>query len=290
MATDTVNPSTYYSYVPRLGSLVMAPPACASDLCSLPRTPPSSPAPSLSNHIHSESYAPPQRKSRAARNTVGNKVSRKRGRPKKHWTKQAARQRKFNPHRLRRVEVANLFAADRFASKTARRLTTFITIRWALTAHGEADIRRRWTALLNAFRIWADRQGFELAHIWVHENPDRGEPTFNTHLLVNISDALRVAAADWLMKRLGGSAGAIDMQRRTCPGWNKPDDRVSYMCKGTDKATAIKFRLIRKHGWDFNQGIIPFQRSGTTRNINAKARRAGEFCDQYARAKDRLAA
>ena len=191
---------------------------------------------------------------------------------------------------LRRVEVANLFAADRFASKSGRRLTIFITIRWALTAHGEADINGRWKALLYALRQWATRQGFELAHIWVHENPPRDDPAFNTHLLVNIPDALRVAAADWLMKRLGGSAGAIDVQRRTCPGWNKPDDRVHYLCKGTDRATAIKFRLIRKHGWDFNQGFIPFQRSGTSRNINSKAREAGEFTDQYARAKDRLAA
>lgn len=191
---------------------------------------------------------------------------------------------------LRRVEVANLFAADRFASKSGRRLTIFITIRWALTAHGEADINGRWKALLYALRQWATRQGFELAHIWVHENPPRDEPSFNTHLLCNIPADLRTVAAEWLVKQLGGSAGAIDLQPRRCPGWNKPDDRVSYMCKGTDKATAIKFRLIRKHGWDCHQGRIEFQRSGTSRNINAKARRAGEFCDQYARAKDRLAA
>ena len=152
--------------------------------------------------------------------------------------------------------------------------------------------------MLNGLRIWADRQGFELAHIWVHENPDRGEPAFNTHLLANISDTLRVAASHWLMKRLGGAAGAIDIQRRVCPGWNKPDDRVAYMCKGTDWATARckEFRLVRKHGWDCHQGIVPFKRSGTSRNINAKARWAAdfsdtvktgnrEFCDQYARAR-----
>lgn len=172
----------------------------------------------------------------------------------------------------------------------------FITIRWALTADGEACINKRWSALLNAFRIWAGRQGIELAHIWVHERPPRDEPSFNTHLLANIPDTLRAAATEWLMKWLGGAAGAIDMQPRRCPGWNKPDDRVSYMCKGTDRATAIKFRLIRKHGWDFNQGIVPFKRSGTSRNINTKARWAAdfsdtvktgnrEFCDQYARAR-----
>lgn len=237
--------------------------------------------------------SPFQGKSRAARNTVGSKASRKRkkrGRPKKHWTLQVARQRRRCPERLRRVEVVNLFAADRFASKTGRRLASFITIRWALTAHGEADINGRWKVLLNALRIWADRQGLELAHIWVHENPPRDEPAFNTHLLVNIPDSLRVAAAEWLVKQLGGSAGAIDVQPRRCPGWNKPDDRVAYMCKGTDRATAVKFRLIRKHGWDFNQGKIEFQRSGTSRNINAAARRAGEFSDQYARVREEQAA
>lgn len=287
MATPPVNPPTYYSYVPRLNSPAKAP--SVPDLCSVSVGPPASQAPSLSNQIYIGPLSPFQGKSRAARNTVGSRESRKRkkrGRPKKHWTKQAARQRKFNPDRLRRVEVANLFAADRFASKIGLRLTTFITIRWALTAHGEADIRGRWKALLNGLRIWADRQGFDLAHCWVHENPPRDEPAFNTHLLANIPETLRVAATEWLVKQLGGSAGAIDVQPRRCPGWNKPDDRVAYMCKGTDRATAVKFRLIRKHGWDFNQGKIEFQRSGTSRNINAAARRAGEFRDQYARVKE----
>jgi hypothetical protein len=263
--------------------------------------PPASPAPSLPQTHVNDPCIPFQGKSRAARNTAttnNRRKPKKRGRPKTHWTKQAARQRKFNPKCLRRIEVANLFDADRFASRTGLRFTSFVSIRWSLTAHGETDIRRRWTALLNGLRIWADRQGFELAHIWVHENPDRGEPAFNTHLLANIPDTLRAAATEWLMKRLGGAAGAIDMQRRVCPGWNKPDDRVSYLCKGTDWATARskEFRLIRKHGWDCYQGIVPFQRSGTSRNINAKARWAAdfsdtvktgnrEFSDQYARAR-----
>lgn len=284
MATLTVNPPSYYSYVPRLNSLAMAPSACASDLRFLSVTPPASPAPSFPNQIHSDPCIPFQGRSRAARNTAATNDRRKpkkRGRPKTHWTKQAARQRKFNPDRLRRIEVINLFAADRFASKTGRRLTTFITIRWALTAGGEAYINKRWSALLNAFRIWAGRQGINLAHIWVHENPDRGEPAFNTHLLANIPDTLRAAATAWLMKWLCGAAGAIDTQPRRCPGWNKPDDRVSYMCKGTDRATAIKFRLIRKHGWDCYQGKVEFQRSGTSRNINAKARWSADFSDTY---------
>jgi hypothetical protein len=233
-----------------------------------------------------------QPKPRPARNTASSKASRKcrkRGRPKKRNRCVTAQyQRRHNPHRLRRVEVVNLFAADRFASKTGRRLATFITIRWALTDRGEGDIRRRWTVLLNAFRIWASRQGVELAHIWVHENPPRDEPSFNTHLLANIPTDLREAAAAWLVKQLAGSAGAVDVQLRVAPGWNKPDDRVSYMAKGTDYATAVKFRLIRKHGWDFNQGFIPFQRSGSSRNINARARHAEGFCDQYARASSRL--
>jgi hypothetical protein len=306
MATLTVNPRRY-CYVPRLNSLTMAPSACAADLCSWSVTPPASQAPSLPNQIYSKSYAPLQGKSRAARNTVSSKASRKRkkrGRPKKRNRCVTAQyQRRHNPHLLRRIDVINLFAADRFASKTGRRFTAFITIRWALTAHGETDIRKRWTALLNAFRIWAkQKHGLELAHIWVHENPDRDEPAFNTHLLANIPADLRAAATAWLMKRLGGSAGAVDVQPRTAPGWNKPCDRVSYMAKGTDYATAVKFRLIRKHGWDFKQGEVQFQRhgkrSGGTRNINARARHEGgfdaasvpEFRDQYARAREELAA
>lgn len=281
MANPNLTPPIITSYVPcqELPAVPLPDPVTA--LTHTSACAPFSDLPSLPNHIQSPPK-PLKGKSRAARNTVGNKASRKRrkrGRPKKHWTKQAARQRQFNPKRLRRIEVINLIRADYFASKTGRRLVSFLTIKWALTAHGEADINRRWKALLNGLRIWAARQGFELAHTFSHENPPRTEPAFNTHLLCNVPAALRVAATEWLMKRLGGSAGAIDLQPRCCPGWNRPDDRVSYMCKGTDKATAMKFRLIRKHGWDFAQGVVPFQRSGCSSNLNAKAREAEGFSD-----------
>jgi hypothetical protein len=68
-------------------------------------------------------------------------------------------QRHHDPYRRRRAEVINLLGTHRFASKTRRRLATFTTIRRALTERGEADSRRRWTVLLNAFRNWSTRQG-----------------------------------------------------------------------------------------------------------------------------------
>lgn len=95
-------------------------------------------------------------------------------------------------------------------------------------------------------------------------------------------------------KDVGTVDGAIDIQPRTYIHWNKPDRRISYMCKGTDCATAMKYRLITEKGWDFNQGIVPFQRSGTSRNINAASRIAfsdalkgsPEFQDQCAPARE----
>jgi hypothetical protein len=188
-----------------------------------------------------------------------------------------------------------MFKADQFAARTGRALVTFITIRWALTAQGETpDINKRFSELLNAFRIWASRRGFEWAAIGVHENPPSQAPSFNSHILASIPESLRVDAEQWLVKQLGGSAGAVHSRPRVRAG--EADETLDYMCKAADPQTARAFRLIKKQGWKRNQGKVNFQRSTVSRNINAAAiaawktcgtikRGAGEFRDQYARAR-----
>lgn len=209
----------------------------------------------------------------------------KRGRPCKPWHQRAVYQRRFCEKRLRPHEVENLLAADQFATRTRRRLETFVTIRWAGTGKGEENIHARWLTLLNATRIWASRHNLELAHVWVHENPPRHEPAFNTHLLANIPSALRGRFTTWLMARLDALNGAVRVEARTHAAWNKPDARLAYMLKGTDKATAMKHRLISQNGWDHAQGIIHFKRCGTSANLNAKARATG-LARQYAPARE----
>jgi hypothetical protein len=235
----------------------------------------------------------PVRRQKRRRKKLGRKKN-------KAWSLTTRYLRSHCPKRLRRTEVLNLIQADQFAARTRRRLTTFISIRWALTEHGEARINTRWSTLLNAFRGWATRHGFEWAAIGVHENPSPA-PSFNSHLLASIPESQRVAATQWLVKQLGGSAGAVHSRPRVCPG--EADETLSYMLKGTDYLTAKRFNLIRKQGWKFDQGIVPFRRSTTSRNINASAREvwkgqsvefsdakkgAGEFRDQYTRANSRL--
>lgn len=231
-------------------------------------------------------------KSRKARNTVGGKQRRKGrkkiGRPKsKAWSLTTRHLRGHCPKYLRRTEVLNLIQADLFAARIGRPLTAFISIRWALTEQGEANINRRWSTLLNALRIWSNRKGFEWTAIGVHENPPRTGPAFNSHLLAAIPDALHMAAVEWLMKRLGGSAGAVDIRPRVYPG--RADETLRYTLKGCDPQTAQSFGIAYKY-----QGVVPFQRSTTSRNINARAREAWKYSgtirisDQYARAKDRL--
>jgi hypothetical protein len=183
---------------------------------------------------------------------------------------------------LRRTEVLKLIQADQLATRTGRHLGTFATIRWDETALGEVSINRRFSDLLNAARQWALRRGIEWAAIAVHENPPSAKPAFNSHLLCNIPGNLHLAFTEWLMKQLGGSAGAIHIRPRMCPGWNA-DETLSYMLKGTDFATAKHFHLIRKQGWKHNQGIVPFRRCTVSRNIGTAAiaawKAAGEFSD-----------
>lgn len=247
--------------------------------------------------IRNNNSSPPDARASAPKG----RKRKKRGRPKsKKWWLTDKYLRSHCKKRLRRTEVINLRDADLHATRTKRRLTTFVTIRWALTEREEDRINTRWSALLNSLRIWASRQGIEIAHIWVHENPPHDIPAFNTHMLVNIPEHLHEAAEKWLMKTLRGTVGAVDIQPRVCPGWENPEKRRSYMSKGTDWATANMFHLITEKGWDFNQGEIEFKRSGTSRNINARARDewrrsaiskmdAQRFPDKYARAKDRAA-
>jgi hypothetical protein len=44
--------------------------------------------------------------------------------------------------------VAHIVDADGYATRTYRRVSVFITIRWSLTELGEVDIRARWTRRL----------------------------------------------------------------------------------------------------------------------------------------------
>lgn len=180
-----------------------------------------------------------------------------------------------NDEKLRRSDVVEHIAADTFASQTGRRLETFVTVRWSLTGHGEDYINSRWSTLLNAARIWAARRSFELCHVWVHENPPSYDPAFNTHLLVNVPPLHRSTFRSWLTHQLGTVVeNAVDVRPRTHPGY-AGGDRLSYMLKGTDMATAIKYHLIHK-GWKHRQGIVPFKRCGTSNNVAATAR--AEFC------------
>ena len=148
--------------------------------------------------------------------------------------------------------------------------------------------------MLNAARQWLSRRGIEWTAIAVHENPPSDKPAFNTHILCNIPSTLHMAFTEWLVKQLGGSAGAIHIRPRVCPGW-EADETRSYMLKGCDYLTAKRFDLIRPQGWKFDQGIVPFRRCTVTRNINAAAIAAWksgtpkggsrEFRDQYTRAR-----
>ena len=215
--------------------------------------------------------SPSQPKPRAARNTGGRKRRRKRGRPRsKAWSKTARYLRRHQPARLRRTEVLKLIRADQFATRTGRHLGAFVTVRWAETAQGETAINRRFSSLLNAARLWASRRGIEWTAIGVHENPPSTMPAFNTHLLCNIPIARLVTFGEWLRKQLGGSAGAVHIRPRSCPGF-AADETLSYALKGTDYATVKHLRLISKRGWKHAQGIVPFRRCTVTRNLNPAA-------------------
>lgn len=191
---------------------------------------------------------------------------RKRGRPRSRaWSKRSEFLRRHSPKYLRRNQVTRLIAADNFATRIGHPLKTFVSIRWIYTADGEANINRRFSALLNAIRIWCSRHGIEWHAIAVHENPEKSTPAFNTHILASIPVHLHGELNDWLQKRLGGSPEAIDVRKRLSVNWNS-DGTLRYILKGSDPQTARGLGIRYK-----NQGIIEFRRCTMTRNLNANA-------------------
>ena len=196
---------------------------------------------------------------------------RRQGRPKAHWATRSVNQRARNTKRLKRCQVENLIAADGFAALTQRRLCTFVSIRWAYTEGGETNISKRWGALLRGAAQWCIRRGFEWTAIWAHENPPRQDTAFNTHILCSIPDCFKREFEAYLNRHLGAFPKAVDLRRRSSPGWSN-SERLGYICKGTDKATAWKYRLIGRNGWDYAQGEVTFKRCGTSKNIGIKAR------------------
>lgn len=204
------------------------------------------------------------RRSHSASPTKGRR--RKRGRPrKKAWSLRSEFLRRHSPKYLRRTEVKKLISADDFATRTAQPLKCFMSIRWAYTRDGEANIRSRHTSLLNSLRIWSSRHGITWHAISVHENPERATPAFNTHILANIPAHLHDELAGWLRKQLGGEPQAVDVRKRASTNWFK-DDVLRYMLKGCDPQTA------RRYGIKYSpQGNVPFRRCTITRNLNARA-------------------
>ncbi len=209
--------------------------------------------------------SPPQARTSA---TKGNR-RKKRGRPRsKAWSRKSEFIRRHQPKYLRWTEVNNLIQADQFATRIGQPLRAFVSIRWSLTQHGETDIQKRWASLWNAIRIWASRHGIIYVAISVHENPKRAEPAFNTHMFINIVPNLIEEFASWLRGRIGGTSNAVDVRLRQSVQWGI-DRTLPYVLKGSDPQTARAFGIRYN-----NQGIVPFKRCGTTRNINAQAREA----------------
>ena len=199
-------------------------------------------------------------------------TKRRPGRPRTHWTKSnSSYNRRRNRNRLRRVDVEKLKRADAFAARTRRRLETFVTVRWLETAEGEDNIQRRWTAFLNKLRNWMLRRGIALCYVYVHENPPHASPGFNSHLLVNVPTHFRNELTHALQEWFVGSHRAVDVQPRSVPG-HTADERLAYMLKGTDKATATVHRLMNRNGWDYDQGVVEFKRCGVSNNLSATAR------------------
>ncbi len=105
-------------------------------------------------------------------------------------------------------------------------------------------------------------------------------------MLVNIHASLYEALTEWLRKRLGGLSHAVDIKPRKM---GNSDKTLLYLLKGCDPQTAHSRGIKYK-----NQGIVPFRRCTTSRNINAQARQAWKdsgiikmdarrFPDKYAR-------
>jgi hypothetical protein len=149
------------------------------------------------------------------------------------------------------------------ARRIGQPLNLFVTIRWRHTTIGNDGYLPLFQRACKRMDAFCRRRGFRPTWLYVNERPD-GKA--NTHFLVHVpkhnQEAFRSKLPDWFE---AVDKAAVDVQQRhRRPG---PDKRLAYMCKGTDVVTASRIGCRAKR-----QGIIPFKRCGTTKNIGPSAR------------------
>ncbi len=195
-------------------------------------------------------------------------MPKKRG-PKTLWMRRAKYQRAKNRKRLKPAQVHGLREADTFARKLGFHLNTFLTVTWSLTHFGDVSFdTEKAPAILKEFRRrvaqWLKARKVHLFWIYVHEN--RGL-NFHTHIMLHIPPVF-AAEFEAMAARLAGSISesAVDVQPRNRPG--NFQNRLDYMCKGTDPVTARQLRL----GPTSDQGEIECKRCGWSENLGQRAR------------------
>jgi hypothetical protein len=196
-------------------------------------------------------------------------MARKRG-PKTHWTKRVSYQRKRCISRLKFSQIKGLFDVDAFSRKRGFHLNTFLTVTWRQTDWAVQSfevfmLKGSLAAFRNRLAKWLRAHEIALYWIYVPENPSGN---LHTHFLIHIPTGLRAQLADAIDNIARAQLNtAVDVQPRNVPG--NFQNRLSYMCKGTDFATARLFHL----GGFSDQGDIDCKRCGWTENLGLSARK-----------------
>jgi hypothetical protein len=189
-------------------------------------------------------------------------------------------------HCLTAAQITNLRAAERFGGKIGRPLTRMITIHWeaaGVPLAGMAKATGRFTGLLA--KTFA-RHDCETAWLWVHEN-GHGKGG-HCHLLVHVPATLvpRLTGLQrgWLRLITGRPYRARVIHSDPVGGWlgleaGNPDlhavnleTAFRYVLKGASAEAASRFALERLEPG----GRIIGKRCGTSQNIGARARKAGD--------------
>jgi hypothetical protein len=180
--------------------------------------------------------------------------------PRSPWQLRVRYQRSRCIERLKPNQIKNLSAADAFARRRGTPLNHFVTI----TFQGHANSKQIFGTAIDRLSKWHLRWGGEwlAIHVW------EAVGSFHIHMACHCPKN-----ADAVHAAIRTAFTGHDIHIRTRSGGQA---MMAYLCKGTDVVTHAKLhgpRRIKAR----KQGVIPWKRCGTTKNIVKCARTKAGF-------------
>lgn len=173
--------------------------------------------------------------------------------------------------------AANLHHATRFAARSGKPLTEFVTISFARAFCPAGSVSLRFRRLLaQRFAPWLRKAGggrVPPTYVWVIEAPrGRGHVHWALHLPPALLDAFRRRLPGWVAEAAGVDPATLDPRAIDHRHVENIVGLKRYLLKGMDPYFAERWQIRAAP-----QGRVIGRRVGVSRNLAVQARRRGGY-------------